>query len=158
MFFACGFANSCFVTMSFLPLIPKRYHQDLLPEPPHPTVQLDAPSLRILPHINLIVWDTFKTLLNSFGIWHEYWHCLSYDPNAFISITDLVRPHSSSHSIEYPDLLPDCVYRNKSVSLLLNWQNDGDTSKSDSSINRLVNKVLLHPDFKLSDLKGFSTR
>ena len=55
------------------------------------------------------------------------------------------------------NILPDCSYRNKSVSLLLNWQNDGDTSKSDSSINRLVNEVLLHPDFKLSDLKGFST-
>ena len=42
--------------------------------------------------------------------------------------------------------------------MLSNWQNDGDTSKSDSSINRLVNQVLLHPSFKLSDLKGFSTR
>ena len=38
----------------------------------------------------------------------------------------------------------------------MNWQNDGDTTKSDGSINKLVNEVLLHPDFQFSDLKGFS--
>ena len=43
----------------------KRYHPDPLPEPPRPTVQLDnvgALSLHILPCINLIVRDTFKTI------------------------------------------------------------------------------------------------
>lgn len=138
--------------------LPKSCQQDLLPEPPHPAVQLDAPSLRILPRINLIVRDTFKTILNSFGIWREYWHRPSYDPDAFVSVADLAQPHSSSHPVESPGLLPDRGYRNKSVSLLMNWQNDGDTTKSDSSINRLVNEVLLHPDFQLSDIKGFSTR
>ena len=38
------------------------------------------------------------------------------------------------------------------------WQNDGDATKSDGSINKLVNEVLLHPNFHLSDLKGFSAR
>jgi hypothetical protein len=141
--------------------VPNRYPQELLPEPPCPAVQLDnagAPSLRILPRINLIVRDTFRTVLNSFGIWREYWHRPSYDPDAFVSVDDLARPHSSSHSVESPDLLPDRGYRNKSISLLINWQNDGDTTKSDSSINKLVKEVLLHPDFHLSDLKGFSAR
>ena len=141
--------------------LPKKYHPDPLPEPPCPAVQLDnagAPSSRILPHIKLIVRDTFKTIRNSFGIWREYWHRPSYDPDAFVSVADLAQPHSSSYSVESPDLLPDRGYRNKSVSLLMNWQNDGDTTKSDSSINKLVNEVLLHPDFQLSDLKGFSTR
>ena len=141
--------------------LPKRYHPDPLPEPPCPAVQLDsvgAPSLRILPHIKLIVRDTFKTIQNSFGIWREYWHRPSYDPDAFVSVADLAQPHPSSHSVESLDLLPDRGYRNKSVSLLMNWQNDGDTTKSDSSINKLVKEVLLHPDFQLSDLKGFSAR
>ena len=40
----------------------------------------------------------------------------------------------------------------------MNWQNDGDTTKSDGSINKLVNEVLLHPDFQLSDLRRFSAR
>ena len=141
--------------------LPKRYHPDPLPEPPRPAVQLDnagAPSLRILPRINLIVRDTFKTILNSFGIWREYWHRPSYDPDAFVSVADLAQSHPSSHSVESPDLLPDRGYRNKSVSLLMNWQSDGDTTKSDVSINKLVNEVLLHSDFQLSDLNGFSAR
>jgi hypothetical protein len=141
--------------------LPNRYNPDPLPEPPRPAVQLDnagAPTLRILPHITLIVRDTFKTILNRFGIWREYWHRPSYDPDAFVSIADLARPHPSSHSEESSDLLPDRGYRNKSVSLLMNWQNDGDTTKSDGSINKLVNKVLLHPDFQLSDLEGFNAR
>ena len=141
--------------------LPKRYHPDPLPEPPCPAVQLEnagAPCLRILPRINLIVRDTFKTITNSFGIWREYWHRPSYDPDAFNSIADLARPHPSSISVESPDLLPDRGYRNKSVSLLMNWQNDGDTTKSDGSINKLVNEVLLHPDFQMSDLKGFRVR
>src|SRR5271168_757587 len=87
--------------------LPKRYHPDPLPEPPRPAVQLDnagVPSLRILPHINLIVRDTFKTILNSFGIWREYWQRPSYDPDAFVSVADLAQPHPSSHSVESPNL------------------------------------------------------
>ena len=52
--------------------LPKRYHLDPLPEPPRPAVQLDnagAPSLRILPHIKLIVRDTLKTI----QFWHLAW-------------------------------------------------------------------------------------
>ena len=93
--------------------LPKRYRPDPLPEPPCPAVQpnnVGAPSLRILPRINLIVWDTFKTILNSFGIWHKYWHRPSYDPDAFVSVADLAQPHHSSHSVESPDLLPDRGY------------------------------------------------
>jgi hypothetical protein len=115
-----------------------------LPEPPRPAVQLDnagPPSLRILPRINLIVRDTFKTIQNSFGIWREYWHRPSYDPDAFVSVADLAQPHPSSHTVESPNLLPDRGYRNKSVSLLMNWQNDGDTTKSDSSLQSAAPKV-----------------
>ena len=141
--------------------LPKRYHPDTLPEPPCPAVQLDdagAPTPRMLPRIKLIVRDTLKTIQNSFGIWREYWHRPSYDPDAFVSVADLAQPHPSSQSFDSPDLLPDRGYRNKSVSLLMNWQNDGDTTKSDGSINKLVKEVLLNPDFQLSDLKGFSAR
>ena len=73
--------------------LPKRYHPDPLPEPPCPAVQLEntgAPCLRI----NLIVRDTFKTITNNFGIWREYLHRPSYDPDSFTSITDLARPLS----------------------------------------------------------------
>ena len=139
--------------------LPKRYHPDPLPEPPLPAVQLDnagAPTL--LPRIKLIVRDTIKTIRNNFGIWREYWHRPSYDPDAFVSVADLAQPHPSLQSFDSPDLLPDRGYRNKSVSLLMNWQNDGDTTKSDGSINKLVKEVLLNPDFQLSDLKGFSAR
>ena len=38
--------------------------------------------------------------------------------------------------------------------MLMNWKDSGTSTKSDAEVNRLVNDVLLDPDFKLEDLKA----
>ena len=40
--------------------------------------------------------------------------------------------------------------------MLMNWKDSGASTKSDAEVNRLVNDVLLDPDFKLEDLQGFN--
>ena len=55
-----------------------------------------------------------------------------------------------------PSPPPSPVHRNKSVEMLMNWKDSGTSTKSDAEVNRLVNSVLLDPNFKLEDLKGFN--
>ena len=38
----------------------------------------------------------------------------------------------------------------------MNWKDSGASTKSDAEVNRLVNDVLLDPNFKLEDLQGFN--
>ena len=40
--------------------------------------------------------------------------------------------------------------------MLMNWKDSGTCTKSDAEVNRLVNGVLLDPNFKLEDLQGFN--
>ncbi|KAG5634506.1 hypothetical protein H0H81_001709 [Sphagnurus paluster] len=68
------------------------WYQDVLPAPPVPSVQPDKPSkpeAPLLPCVQLIVRDHLVTALNVFGIWRDYPHRPSYDPDASISIADL---------------------------------------------------------------------
>ena len=51
---------------------------------------------------------------------------------------------------------PTLVHRNESVKMLMNWKDSGSSTKSDTEVNRLVNDVLLEPNFKLEDLGGFN--
>ena len=38
----------------------------------------------------------------------------------------------------------------------MNWKDSGTSTKSDAEVNRLVNDVLLDPNFKLEDLQGLN--
>ena len=51
---------------------------------------------------------------------------------------------------------PSPVHRNESIEMLMNWKDSGASTMSDAEVNRLVNDVLLDPDFKLEDLQGFN--
>jgi hypothetical protein len=51
---------------------------------------------------------------------------------------------------------PPPVHRNKTIEMLMNWKDSGPSTKSDGEVNRLVNEVLLDPNFKVGDLRGFS--
>jgi len=55
-----------------------------------------------------------------------------------------------------PSLTPEAVHRNKSVEMLMNWKDFGTSTKSDTEVNHLVDDVLLDPNFKLDDLRGFN--
>ncbi|THH15068.1 hypothetical protein EUX98_g9523 [Antrodiella citrinella] len=47
-------------------------------------------------------------------------------------------------------------FRNTSIFRLMYWQNTGSTTKSAGELNRLVNEVIMAPDFDPSHLKEFS--
>ena len=40
--------------------------------------------------------------------------------------------------------------------MLMNWKDSGASTKSDAEVNRLVNNVLLDPNFRHEDLQGFN--
>ena len=53
-------------------------------------------------------------------------------------------------------LPPAPVHRNETVEMIMNWKDSGATTKSDAEVNRLVNDILLDPNFKVEDLQGFN--
>jgi hypothetical protein len=109
----------------------------------------------------LLVQNPFSTRPNNFGIWKEYLFCPSYNPDACMSAEDLYRPHMSTiiaQQVQEDDSedLEMSVYTNKSAGLVVDWQNTGSSVKSNIKINHLVHKVILHPEFRLNDLKTFN--
>ena len=71
--------------------IPARY-EDVQPEGPVPALRslpLVPPGSYALPHITLHVRDTMRTSSNRFGLFREYPHRPSYDPDSAVSIDDL---------------------------------------------------------------------
>jgi hypothetical protein len=94
--------------------------------------------------------------INNFGLWKDYLYRPSHDPDAQISPEDLYRPHLSTIIPELDRPGADKP-SNRTVDLLLNWQNTGSPSKSNEEIDNLVHNVLLHPDFDLNELISFNT-
>ena len=88
--------------------LPRRY-RDELPEPmpaaapPHP---VDQPSLprRVVLH----VFNSFRTAFNIFGIARDYHHRPSYDPDSFLSVSDLSDLPNLPSSNELPESCEDC--------------------------------------------------
>ena len=137
--------------------LPARY-EDLNPEPLQPLEEDEQPAAgRLLPRLCLIVRNRLRTAVNSFGLLREYLYRPSYDPDSFVPEEDLhqVRGTDSDHT-SMPPPSPIPVHRNESVEMLMNWKDSGASTKSDAEVNRLVNDVLLDPNFKLEDLQGFN--
>jgi hypothetical protein len=92
-----------------------------------------------------------------FGLWKEYLYRPSYDPDASVAPEDLYRSHTS-----ILDVTNGCendessLYSNKTVELVMDWQNTGSSVKSNEEVNRLVHNVVLHPDFDPDDLQDFN--
>ena len=147
--------------------LPKRY-QDLPPQPPAPAPQPEPePQAPLLQRVVLIVHNRLKTASNAFGVWREYLYRPSYDPDLFVSSKDLYIHPDSTHSDSDPSIPADAssaganlieMANNMTVSLLMGWQNSGSNVKSAGELDSLVHDVLLHPDFKVEELKGFSAR
>lgn len=141
---------------------------DILPEAPTPVetvVPANPPPLvrRVILHVH----DHFVSAVNSFRLFRDYPDRPSYDPDAFIKITELsnVVPHSSetlvaAASTQSEPLRPSAPwpFANMSIFRLMSFFNSGGTMKSASEANWLVNEVLLTPDFKPEDLIGFDAR
>ncbi|SRR6266851_6804 len=106
--------------------------------------------------VSLIVLNQFQTAANNFGLWKDYLYRPSYDPDAIVSAEDLYHPHISAILPQRVQKEEASLYTNKTVELLLTWQNSGSSAKSNDKLNRLVKEVLYHPEFKLDELLMFN--
>ena len=135
--------------------LPARY-EDINPEPLRPLEEDEQPAAgRLLPRLHLIVRNRLRTAVNSFGLLREYLYRPSFDPDSFVPEEDLHRAGGTDTVFTLPPS-PSPVHRNESVEMLMNWKDSGTCTKSDAEVNRLVNGVLLDPNFKLEDLQGFN--
>jgi hypothetical protein len=111
----------------------------------------------VLPRLRLIVRNRLRTATNSFGLLREYLYRPSFDPDSFVPEKDLYRARGTDNSPVFMQMPPPApVHRNESVEMIMNWKDSGATTKSDAEVNRLVSDVLLDPNFKVEDLKGFN--
>ena len=112
----------------------------------------------LLPRVFLIVRDGLKTVLGLFGLWRDYAHRPSYDPDSIVPDNDLAKPvpnHTSSHPRpSHPE--PPWPYQNMSTYCFMTWLNTGSKSKSEGEVQRLVDEVLQAQDFNPSDLHGLN--
>jgi hypothetical protein len=87
----------------------------------------------VISRVSLIVRNPFRTAENSFGLWKQYMYRPSYDPDAFISVEDLYRPHISTNLPDdeemHSELEESTHYSSKSAELILDWQNTGSSAK-----------------------------
>ncbi|KAK0487167.1 hypothetical protein IW261DRAFT_1558153 [Armillaria novae-zelandiae] len=140
---------------------------------PVPMADEPTPGAPALPHVCLLVHDTLRTI-NTFGIWREYSHCPSYDPDAFLQPEDLTNSNDNSthttSSINPDSLLPMEIPSSTSASSsfpppwpfpnmthfkLMSWVNNGHNQKSEAEVDKLVNDVILSSHFNQDDLTGF---
>ena len=133
--------------------LPARY-RDCLPEPAPAILSPIEPTgtQPLLPRIRLIVRDSMRTMVNAFGLWRQYLHRPTFDPDDMIPSADLA---AATGRLETQSPVEETrSSKNATVDLLLQWQNTGSELKSNGELNRLVN-VLRHPDFSVEDLGGF---
>ncbi|KAJ7146778.1 hypothetical protein C8R44DRAFT_18711 [Mycena epipterygia] len=139
--------------------LPARF-EDVLPEPPAPIVILpEEPTgpCRVILHVR----DTMRSACNRFGLFREYPHRPSYDPDSLLQPEDLANvpaPQPVEAKVVPPSISPAAPwpFRNMSIYRLMHWANSGSNSKSEAEVTRLVSDVLTADDFRSSDLAGFN--
>ena len=146
--------------------LPARYRDEvpqsappIIVSPPNPDPD-PKPTPR-LPRVFLIVRDGLKTILDSFGLWRNYAHRPSYDPDSVVHDDDLAKPVSDDRTSDLPKPThpgPPWPYQNMSVYRFMTWLNTGSKSKSEGEVQRLVDEVLQAEDFNPSDLRGLNVR
>ena len=151
--------------------LPARY-RDIAPKPPTPAISTVAVTMPRLASemppdseatitsqrcgMCLIVLNRYQTAANNFGLWKDYLYRPSHDPDATVAAENLYRPHLSAILPQRAQAEEASLYTNRTVELLLDWQNSGSSAKSNNELNRLVKEVLLHPKFKLDELSKFN--
>ena len=137
--------------------LPARY-EDINPKPLLPLEKEDEQPAAVLPRLRLIVRNQLRTATNCFGLFREYLYRPSFDPDSFVPEKDLYQPGGANHTSPVSVLMlpPAPVHRNETVEMIMNWKDSGATTKSDAEVNRLVNDILLDPNFKVEDLQGFN--
>jgi hypothetical protein len=144
--------------------IPHRYEDvppvGMVPIEPNTT----APSLPVatgIRRVTLIVQDTIRTGLNRFGLFHEYPHRPSHDPNSAVHTEELaIHPNSSdaAHIQVSSNKLsrhPPWPFANMSIYRFMEWANTGSHQKTQHELDRSVTDVIAAPDFQADDLASF---
>ena len=155
--------------------IPRRFADNLpealAPAPTHDESQPEAgvagPARRVL----LIVRDRLVTIANSFGVWREYPHRPTIDPDGSLSLEELSNSHrvpsnlsesspadlpvvsESSPNSEHPFYWP-C--QNATIWRVMAWLNNGKTAKSEAEATAFVETVIHASDFNKDELLGFN--
>jgi hypothetical protein len=131
--------------------------------PPEPPTNIDiSPNIpNVVRRVILHVRDSFRTAANKFGILREYLHRPSYDPDASVQPEDLANfattPSSALPNSQPTHLfMPPWPFDNMSQFLLMNWQINGSSQKSEQELDRLAREVIRHPEFKPEDLADFN--
>jgi hypothetical protein len=162
---------------------PRPYQDELPAEPPSLTASATIPGLTPIessqihnPPAHDITEVTFRSLPDKFGVFRVYpGGCPPYTPDELYTISDSVgslnlateslpvtshpwfTPHGpESESSELQDTVSDIApFSNKLVFRLMSWYYDSSNIKSHGELDRLVNNVILAPDFLPGDLTGF---
>ena len=145
--------------------IPARY-EDVQPEgpaplPPTPSLPPVAPGSYALPRVILHVRDFMRTGLNRFGLFREYHHRPSYDPDHSMPEDELSNCHAAQPAEinlipRAESCRPPWPFQNMSIYLLMEWMITGGNQKSIGEVDRLAKDVLGSKDFRLEDIANFS--
>src|SRR5882672_8713026 len=145
--------------------IPSNY-EDIPPEgpaplPPAPSLPPVAPGSSALPRVILHVRDFMRTGLNRFGLFREYHHRPSYDPDHSMPEDELSNCHAAQPAeinlIPHAESCrPPWPFQNMSIYLLMEWMITGGNQKSIGEVDRLAKDVLGSKDFRLEDIANFS--
>jgi len=138
---------------------------DALPVPPTP-IAIPAPNPEPtrsrIKRLTLIVRDRFITAANIFGIWRDYPHRPSYDPDTLINSEDLSNrdtpPTTNLIPPSIPTPSPPWPFANMTIWRIMKWFNSGSSMKTEAEVNRLVKEIHSACGFPDSDLEGFDVR
>src|ERR1700683_1470597 len=94
---------------------------------------------------------------NCFGLFHEYHHCPSYDPDHSMQEAELSNHHTTQPADTIPTSqreshLSPWPLQNMSIYLLMEWIITGGNQKSISEVDQLAKDVLCLKQFCLDDI------
>ncbi|CAK5267103.1 unnamed protein product [Mycena citricolor] len=142
---------------------PARFRDEIPDQlPPAPQIgtageehEEEEPELAIR-RVTLLVRDRFTTAVNKFGLYREYLHRPTYDPDALVDLEQLANkpklletppvPGSTDRTHNVPP-----VY--ESEKLLFGWNDNGNVQKSDGELEALVHDVIQQPGFDPAEFK-----
>ncbi|KAJ7737500.1 hypothetical protein B0H16DRAFT_1325912 [Mycena metata] len=125
------------------------------------------------PAVSDYVWESVKTVKNSFGLYREYPSIPTHDPDRNLSLADQsnipapaqnpstllpgarLSPASALTSITSPGFVHP--FKNSTIFGFMNWMWSGFIMKSIAEVQRLID-FIVSDDFKKEDLIGFNLK
>ncbi|KAJ2914039.1 hypothetical protein MD484_g6383, partial [Candolleomyces efflorescens] len=120
------------------------------------TVQQSRGPRRLI----LTLYDRLTTIANSFGLFRQYLHRPTFDPDRFVPQDDLAKSLAQHFDADHDsqDSGPAYLHDNPTFSLLSEWQITGSNEKSNKEMDRLVTDVFADPNFNLEDARRFKAQ